>query len=204
MKNLSFLPIFLFVTLLATNVAAQSEMKFVDRVALEAGAGYLIPMSPDQGISTSDYAGFRNFYVGANYEFTNLLGLRLTYANNSFQDTNDSSLGLTHHKFMAEGTFSIIESIDMAPNPFEVLAHAGAGFSLGKSKQTSGIDKMGTLQVGLMPMYRITDNFSLHFDATYVINLKQNYGYNGKQAKAGGGNVTGEYFNVSVGVKVGF
>lgn len=204
MKNLSLLSLFLFITLFVTNVSAQTEQKFADRVSLEAGAGYLIPISPDKGISTSDYAGFRNFYVGANYEFTNLLGLRLTYANNSFQDKNDSSLGITHHKLMAEGTFNIIEWVEMQRNPIEVIAHAGAGLSFVKSKISSTIDKIGNVQVGVMPLYRITDNFSIHLDAAYVVNLKQNYGYNGKQANADGRDLTGEYFNVNVGVRVNF
>ena len=204
MKNLSTLSIILFVSLIATNVTAQSNKKFAERVSIEAGAGYLIPISPDEGISASDFAGFRDFYVGANYEFTDLWGLRLTYANQTFQDTNDSSLGVTHHKLMAEGTFNVIEWIEIQRNPFEIVAHAGAGVSYGKSKISSDIDKMGTLQIGVMPLYRITDNFSVHFDATYVMNIKQNIGYDGKQANANGSHVTGEYLNVNVGLGVKF
>ena len=206
MKQLSTLSIILFISLLGTNAVAQSNKVLAERFSLEAGAGYLIPISPDDGISSNDYAGFRNFYVGANYELTDLWGLRMTYANNTFQDKNDSSLGVTYHKLMAEGTFNVIEWIEMQRSPFEVVAHAGAGVSFAKSKLSSGTDKMGSFQVGVMPLYRITDNFSIHFDATYVINVKQNYGYDGKQSNADGSHVTGEYFNVSlgVGVKIGF
>ena len=204
MKQFSIFSFFLFISLLAASATAQTSKSFAERVSIEAGAGYLIPVSPDEGISSSDFAGFRNFYVGANYELTDLWGLRFTYANNSFQDKNDSSLGVTHHKLMAEGTFNIIEWIEMQRNPFEVIAHAGAGLSFAKSKLTSGVDKMGSIQIGVMPLYRITNNFSIHFDATYVINLKQNYGYDGKQASADGSDVTGEYFNMNFGLGVRF
>lgn len=203
MKQFYLVTLFLLISLLATNVLAQENKTFVQRLSLEAGAGYNIPISPDNGLSNSDFAGFRTFYGAVNYELTSLWGLRFSYGNNGFQDKNDSSLGVTHHKFMAEGTFNVIEWIDMQRNPFEVIIHGGAGISLAKSKLLSGIDKMGTLQIGLMPLYRITDNFNIHFDATYVFNLKQNYGYNGK-VNLDGSHVTGEYFVMNLGLGLSF
>ena len=142
--------------------------------------------------------------MGANYAFTDLWGLRITYANNEFKDKNDSSLGITHHKLMAEGTFNVIQWFEMQPNPFEIIVHGGAGVSFAKSKLSSDFDKMGTLQIGLMPLYRITDNLSLHMDATYVVNVKQNYGYNGQQPNIDGSPVTGEYFTMNLGLGVKF
>ena len=204
MKQFSIFSIILFISLLGTNASAQTNKVLAERVSFEAGAGYLIPISPDEGLSTSDFAGFRSFYGGINYELTDLWGLRLTYANNTFQDKNDSSLGVTHHKIMAEGTFNIIEWYEMQRTSFDIVAHAGAGVSFAKSKLLSGTDQMGSFQIGLMPLYRITDNFSLHFDATYHINVKQNYGYDGRQINADGSDAVGEYFNFGVGVKIGF
>ena len=205
MKKKSLL-ILLFISLLASNMVAQQSGTFVERLSFDASAGYIIPIAPDNGLSTSDFAGFRNFYVAANYELTDLWGLRLSYANNGFQDKNDSSLGVTHHKFMLEGTFNIIEWFEMQRKPLEVVLHGGAGMSLGKSKMSSDLDKMGTLQIGVMPLYRITDNFSLHLDATYVVNIKQNYGYNGLSSKMDSNDVTGSYFvmNFGLGVSFGF
>ena len=204
MKHFLLVISFLFISLFGTHALAQQNKTFAERLSLEAGAGYNIPISPDNGLSTSDYAGFRTFYGAANYELTSLWGLRFSYANNGFQDKNESSLGVTHHKLMAEGTFNVVEWIEMQRNPFEVIVHAGAGVSFAKSKLFSGIDKMGTLQIGVMPLYRITDHFSLHFDATYVINIKQNYGYNGQQANLDGSHVTGEYFVMNLGMGVRF
>ena len=200
---------FLFISLLIIGSIASSllaqEKSFLNRITLEAGGGYNIPVSPDRDdISTSNFTGLRGFYLATNYELSNTTGLRFTYANNSFQDKNDSSMGLTHHKFMAEGTFNIIQWIEMVQNPFEIIAHAGAGISLGKSKLTSDIDKMGTLQVGLMPLFRITNKISIHADAAYVINLRQNYFYDGRQATLDGSQTEGEYFMFNIGVGVRF
>lgn len=177
---------------------------FMQRVSLEAGVGYNIALSPDNDNSASDFAGFRNFNLGANYAINDLVGLRFTYGNASFQDKDDSSMGLTLHKFMAEGTFNIIQLIEKSSNPFEVVAHAGAGLSFGKSKLLSGIDKMGTLQAGIMPLYRISNNLSLHFDATYVLNIRQDHYFNGQQFNSTSKENTAGYLMLNLGVGVSF
>lgn len=195
MKRFYFIVLILSITTVASSLMAQ-EKTFMQHITLEAGGGYNLPVAPSRdNTSLSDYAGLKSFYLGANYEINELGGLRFTYGNNSFSDSDNSSLGLTHHKFMAEGTFNIVEFIERISNPFEVVLHGGLGISLGKSKQTSGIDKMGTVQVGLKPQYRITNNFSIHLDATYVMNFKQNYFYDGTSLDD-----TGEYLLISLGV----
>ena len=194
-KRFYFISLFLSITTIASSLWAQ-EKTFMQRVTLEAGGGYALPVAPSRdNTSLSDYAGFRSFYVGANYEFTDLLGLRLSYGNSGFRDSDDSSLGLTHHKFMAEATFNIIEAIEKKNSPFEVMVHGGAGLALGKSKQTSGSDKMGVIQLGVMPQFYLTDNIRLHFDASYVVSLKQEYYYDGTDMDD-----TGQFLMISLGI----
>lgn len=200
MKRFYLLISLLLLSTIASNLLAQQN-SFLNRITLEAGGGNNFPIAPDRGdISTSNFAGLRGFYLAANYDLSSLLGLRFSYGNNSFQDKDDSSMGLTHHKFMAEGTFNIIQSIEMIQNPFEVVAHAGAGISLGKSKLSTGIDKMGTIQIGLMPLFRITNNFTIHGDASYVINIRQNYFYDGRPSTIDGSHTGGEYVMLTLGV----
>lgn len=195
MRKFYFIALFISFATIASSLWAQ-EKTFMQRVTLEAGGGYVLPVAPSgDNLSLSDYAGLRSFYVGANYELTELSGLRFSYANNAFSDSDNSSLGLTHHKFMAEGTFNIIQAIQKSSGIFELMLHGGAGLSLGKSKQTSGSDKMGTLQIGLMPQYRITDNIRIHLDATYVANLKQDYFYDGTNMDD-----TGQFLMINLGI----
>ena len=184
--------------------SAFAQRTFKDRISVEAGAGYNLPVSDTDDVKSADFAGFRSFYVGANYDLSELFGLRFTYANNSFEDKNDASMGLTIHKFMAEATIDIIESIEMQPNPFEVVGHAGFGASIGKSSSSSGADKMGNFQIGVMPKYQITDNFSIHLDVAYVINISQNYNYNGLQAFMNNETGTGKYFVFNAGIGIRF
>jgi hypothetical protein len=181
-----------------------AQKTFIERVSLEAGAGYNLSISDFEEQSQNDFGGFRSFYLGANYHLTDLMGLRFSYANNAFEDKDDSSMGLTLHKFMAEATINIIQFIEIQPLDLEVVGHAGFGASLGKSSLSSDIDKMGNFQIGLMPKYQITDNFSIHLDATYVVNIRQNFNYNGLPAFQDNRHVTGEYFVFNAGVGVSF
>lgn len=204
MKRFYFLLSFITIASMTSSLLAQQKT-FFERVTLEVGGGYSLPTAPSRSdASLSDYAGFRNFSLGANYELSNLAGLRFTYGNHMFEDKNNSSMGVTHHKLMAEGTFNIIESIEMIRAPFEVMAHAGAGISLGKSKLTSDVDKMLGLQIGLMPRYRITKNFSVHADATYVVNFSQDYFYDGGRASMDSKQQTGSYLMLNIGVGYSF
>ena len=200
MKRFYLLISLLIIGTIASNLLAQ-EKSFLNRITLEAGGGYNIPVSPDLGdISASNFKGLGGLYLAANYELSNITGLRFSYGNNSFKDKNDSSLGLTHHKFMAEGTFNIIQMIENVQNPFEIIAHGGAGISLGKSKLSSDIDKLVTMQVGLMPLFRVTNNISIHADIAYVFNLSQNYFYNGRRISMDGSQTEGMYFMLHLGV----
>ena len=113
-------------------------------------------------------------------------------------------MGFTIHKFVVEGTFNVVQAIQPSDNPFEVVAHAGAGMSLGVSSLSDDIDKMGTIQAGIMPMYRITNYLSLLLDAVYVVNFHQNYNYNGEKAYEDYRHVTGKYFSFNLGVRLGF
>ena len=204
MKRISYLICCMIIGALTASLMAQQK-PFMHHISVEGGGGYITPISTNRDdIPRSNFAGIRNFYLGANYELSELTGLRFTYSNNNFQDKDDSAMGVTHHKLMAEGTFNIIQWIETVQIPFEVVAHAGAGISLGRSKPSSGIDKMGTLQVGLMPLFRLTHNISIHADAVYVINLRQNYFYDGRPINVGGKQEVGEYFVLNVGVGVRF
>lgn len=182
-----------------TGKAQQSD--FLDRVKLEAGWGYNLPTAPTDGITASDFAGVRSFYVGAQYKLNDIWGVRGTYAYNGFQHRDESEYGLKIHKLMAEATFSILRAAesDLA-STFDVGAHAGLGLSFGSSESQSGTDMMANFQIGLMPVYQITEKFSVHLDAAYVVNFKQDYGFHGLQAKAANKGTTGGYFVANIGV----
>lgn len=199
--------ILLFFSLFISNISAQdSNPTFLQKFSLEGGGGFHLPFSPSNNISTRDYAGFSNFYMAANLALTDIWGVRLSYANNTFVDKNDNLNKLNLQKLMAEATFKILQSIHSEQSPFEIVAHSGIGLSRGADNRLSDIDKIVNFQIGLMPLYQITKNFSIHLDAIYVFNFIQNQGYNGRYVYDDVRDVTGSYLllNIGLGVKFAF
>ena len=204
MKHFSISMILLF-SLFTSNLSGQeTNPSFLKLFSLEGGGGYHLPISPDKDISITDYAGFRSFYIGANLALTDLWGLRMTYANNAFTDKNINSSKFTIRKLMAEVTLNTLQAIQSQRNPFEIVAHSGVGISMGKDSHFSDVDKMGNFQIGLMPVYRISKNFRIQLDASYVLNIKQNQGYNGQYLYDDIRDVIGSYLTVNLGLGVKF
>ncbi len=190
----------LLLALFALQAQAQ-QSDFLARTTLEAGLGYHRPTAPSDKITTSDFAGFKSFYVGGLYEIDELWGLRATYAYNAFEHKDEKAAGLKIHKVVAEVTLNVISTIQQqVSTPFEVMAHAGLGLSLAKSDIKSGSDLMANVQAGLMPKYHISEQWSLLVDASYVLNFSQNYGYQGAAAQISGKSAIGGYFLANLGV----
>ena len=200
----SIITIALLTAFFALNTQAQEKKSsFLDKVKLEAGWGYNLPLEPKEGVMAPDYAGVGSFFIGANYELNALWGVRGTYAYNKFEDKNDSSFGSAHHKLMAEATFNVFRAIeDNGKQPFELFGHAGLGLTFGSSELVSGTDMMGTFQIGLLPTYHISEKVSVQLDAVYVMNFNQDYGYHGGPAKFNGKSTTGSYLIANIGVAV--
>ena len=110
--KLLFLTIILPFCLFIGNVSGQeTNSSFLQQLSLEAGTGYHLPFSPNKGIITSEYGGFRSFYVGVTNAINDVLGVRITYANNTFMSIHDKSNKFTIQKLMVETTFNILQSI---------------------------------------------------------------------------------------------
>ena len=204
MKHFTIIMILLLSLFLSSVSGQENNPTFLQLFSLEGGGGYHLPISPNKDISISNYAGFQSFYIGANLALSDLWGLRLTYSNNAFKDKNNKSSKFTIHKLMGEVTLNILQAVHSQQNPFEIVAHSGIGLSMGKDSHFSDVDKMGNFQIGLMPVYRISKNLRIQMDATYVMNIKQNQGYNGQYLYDDIRDVTGSYLTVNLGLGVKF
>src|SRR5690606_34708069 len=189
-----------------TAVQAQ-EGRFLDNVSLEASYGYNLALSPDN-VDRTDFSGFNTLQLGATYQINPLWGVRGTYSNTTFKHKDNSDIGITYNKLTAEATFNVLEAITPSTMPmqqaFELSAHAGLGLNFGKSKVTDETDAMGNVQIGIRPQYNVTNRVGIFLDGTYIMNFKQDYGFNGMsipgEDKTTGGYVTGL---IGVTVKLG-
>lgn len=177
---------------------------FFDNVSLEASYGYNLALSPDN-VDRTDFSGFNTLQLGATYQINPLWGVRGTYSNTTFKHKDNSDIGITYNKLTAEATFNVLEAINPSAMPmqqaFELSAHAGLGLNFGKSKATDQTDMMANFQVGIKPQYNISNRIGVFIDGTYIMNFKQNYGFNGMSIP-GESETTGSYVTGLIGVAI--
>lgn len=151
---------------------------FWSRTTIEAGYGLNMPFSPEPSAGeAADYSTFGSLHLGARYQIDGLWSVRGTYEMNKFEHKDNSNYGATFHKVALEAMFDISAATAMESD-FGVHAHAGLGIGMFKSETLSD-DKVGSVQLGLMPSYKLSENFSVFLDATGVMTISQDYGFDG-------------------------
>ena len=191
------------VALAATNVQAQAQTQgsVFDNLSVEAQYGLNSALSPNEGITTSDYSGFNFFQLGLTYHIDEVWGVRGTFASSNFKNKDISDLGVKYNKLTLEATYNIFAAVnDGMMQPFDVTAHAGFGLASGKSETLGDNDLVGVAQIGIMPKYNFTSQLSIFIDGTFVNQFSQDYGFNGLGINQG----SGSYFNVGLGVQYKF
>lgn len=191
------------VALAATNVQAQAQTQgsVFDNLSVEAQYGLNSALSPNEGITTSDYSGFNFFQLGLTYHIDEVWGVRGTFASSNFKHKDNSNLGgVKYNKLTLEATYNIFAGINGMMQPFDVTAHAGFGLASGKSETLGDNDLVGVAQIGIMPKYNFTSQLSVFIDGTFVNQFSQDYGFNGLGINQG----SGSYFNVGLGVQYKF
>jgi len=191
------------IALACTNEQAQAQTQgsVFDNLSVEAQYGLNSALSPNEGITTSDYSGFNFFQLGLNYHLNDVWGIRGTFASSKFKHKDVKDHGVKYNKLMLEATYNIFAAVNGGMmQPFDVSAHAGFGLASGKSESLGDNDIAGVAQIGIMPKYNFTSQFSVFIDGTFVNQFSQDYGFNGAAIKQG----SGSYVNVGLGVQYKF
>ncbi len=179
---------------------AQSQGSVFDNLSIEAQYGLNSALSPNEGITTSDYSGFNFFQLGLTYHIDEVWGVRGTFASSNFKHEDIDASGVKYSRLMLEATYNILTAANRMIQPFDVTAHAGLGLASGNSEVLNGNDMAGVAQIGIMPKYYFTPQFSVFIDGTFVNQFSQDFGFDGLGVKQG----SGSYFNVGLGVQYKF
>ncbi|UUV20560.1 porin family protein [Paenimyroides aestuarii] len=182
------------------NAQSNAPVSVFDNLSIEAQYGLNNALSPNEGITTSDYSGFNFFQAGLTYHIDEVWGVRGTFANSNFKHKDFDNLGVSYSKLTLEATYNIFTAVNGMMQPFDVTAHAGFGAASGKSEQGSGKDMVGVAQIGIMPKYNFNSQFAVFIDATFVNQFSQDYGFDGSAINQG----SGSYLNVGLGVQYRF
>lgn len=188
-------------TFAGINVQAQQTSSVFDNLSVEAQYGLNSALSPNEGITTSDYSGFNFFQLGLTYHIDDVWGVRGTFASSNFKHKDVEDHGVKYNRLMLEAAYNIFAAVNGGMmQPFDVTAHAGFGLASGKSEALGDNDIAGVAQIGIMPKYNFTSQLSVFIDGTFVNQFSQDYGFNGAAVKQG----SGSYFNVGLGVQYKF
>lgn len=178
--------------------------------AIEASGGLAMPLSPKNDLIDGNYAGLNSFQISGRYNFYSRfnrelqhLSVRLSYSHHGFKNSKNSDLGIAYNKLTAEAVYNVGQMFGLGYSSFEnlgLLAHAGAGVSFATPEGKDFYEKVGHLQLGLTPLFKISDKVALFADLTYVLNLKQHYYYDGSLINPNYNHKTGGFTTFSFGI----
>ncbi|MBP8066146.1 MAG: porin family protein [Flavobacterium sp.] len=191
-----------------------SSMAFAQRPygGFSIDANYGISGVKDPGLSD-----FSHFDFGLRYMFDDTWGIKLDYGQDKFR-TQESPVekGIDASRISVQAVTSLTNLIDSRSyfysRTFNLLAHAGVGYSMQKSVTipAGGTDEIGHIIFGVNPQFSITDNLAVGLDATGIVHLSQHYWFDGNYTYTspefkGSPNATSTFiYNFTVGLSYTF
>lgn len=195
--------IILLIAMALTAPMAIAQLDF-NPATIELSFGGPLISKPNDGIPRSNYAHVSTFSAGLRYMFNTNYGLKGSYTYTNFSDKDNSNLGSQHHRLSVEGVAQLGNLFNFHHSfrrHWGLLAHAGLGMTWASPEQISDYDRIGNLLFGLTPEFKLSEKFSIIGDASYIINVNQNYGYNGVPVSTFPDHVTGSYFQLTIGLQ---
>lgn len=193
----------LFALLLVSSLSF-AQYRF-NQFSIEAGAGYVLAGNPYNNSYDSNFSGFRHVDLGVRYMIDENYGVRLTYANDRFLQTNGSKVGISYNKIGVDGIYNLGRLIDLAYTSNEnvgLLGHAGVGYTMAKPLGESVTDRIGTITLGLTPQFKLGENTVFYTDLSANINMKQHRGFDGSFAYENRKSTIGTFYNLSFGLMI--
>jgi len=141
--------------------------------------------------------------LGVQRMFTRTLGAKLDYGFNRFKSESDAQeFKVNYSRINAQLVYNPSESLNFLPQPMQLVAHAGPGFSFAKPLGTLDDNKQSYLNfnLGVEVHYRINKKRTLYTDVSYIYGFSKLEDYNLEILGLGAFN--GSVFNVSFGVSV--
>ena len=147
-----------------------------------------------------------HFGGGITYDFDETYGVKLDFASDKFRTKNilfTDETGIDVTRISIQGTINLSVAITRASSYdfFNLIAHAGGGYSLVKSTYNAGNDNLVNVVMGLTPRFKITDGLYFAVDASTVFNISQHYNFDGSFSYQDNINsFTGITYNLTAGI----
>ena len=193
----------LFALLLVSSLSF-AQYRF-NQFSIEAGAGYVLAGNHYNDSYDSNFSGFRHVDLGVRYMINENYGVRLTYANDRFLQSNGSKVGINYNKVGVDGIYNLGRLIDLAYNSNEnvgLLGHVGVGYTKASPLSGEKTERIGNISLGLTPQFKIGENTVFFTDLSANLNMKQHYGFDGGLNYGGDKTFMGSHYNLTFGLMI--
>jgi OOP family OmpA-OmpF porin len=187
--------LFFALTIIASFLPITSQAQF----GIEANYGL-------SGVFEPSINEISHFGGGITYDFDETYGVKLDFASDKFRTKNilfNEETGIDITRISIQGTINLSSVLTRASNYdfFNLIAHAGGGYSLVKSTYNAGNDNLVNVVMGLTPRFKITDGLYFAVDASTVFNISQHYNFDGSFSYQENINsFTGITYNLTAGI----
>jgi OOP family OmpA-OmpF porin len=195
----------LLLTLLLVSFLSSAQYRF-NQFSIEAGAGYVLAGNPYSKEYDSNFSGFRHIDLGVRYMIDENYGVRLTYANDRFLQSNGSKVGINYNRFGVDGVYNLGRLIDLAYASNEtvgLLGHVGVGYTIASPLSGEKTERIGTVSIGFTPQFKLSENTVFYTDFSANANIKQHYRFDGDRTYSGElKSSIGSHYNISFGLMI--
>lgn len=187
--------LFFALTIIASFLPVTSQAQF----GIEANYGL-------SGVFQPSINEISHFGGGITYDFDETYGVKLDFASDKFRTKNilfTEETGIDVTRISIQGTINLSAALTRASSYdfFNLIAHAGGGYSLVKSTYNAGNDNLVNVVMGLTPRFKITDGLYFAVDASTVFNISQHYNFDGSFSYQDNINsFTGITYNLTAGI----
>jgi OOP family OmpA-OmpF porin len=178
----------IFSILLFGAITANAQEKDYNQWSVEAEAGVhkvTTPFAPGYATATpSLWQGG----LGVRYMINEKFGFKVDGGYNNISDSDDSQEFETeYYRASLQGVVNLGNVLDFRSwtNTFNVLLHAGAGYSAHKPKSPFALqskDQMLNFIVGITPQIKLTDRLALTGDLSLINHVRQSVTWDGTQS----------------------
>ncbi len=173
------------------------------QLSFDLNYGISMPITPiPDGRKAGDFTGYNSVFVGARYMINPKIGFRIGYSYIKFEDKNSPIDNLTYNIFDLQIVSNLAYFFGDNSNfytKFGLLVHGGGGLTYAKSSIIKNKERVGTIIFGLTPLYQLSTKFDINIDVSYVVTLKQHFGFDNQLINPNFEAQTGSFMNFSIG-----
>jgi OOP family OmpA-OmpF porin len=155
---------------------------------------------------TPGLVNFGTYNVGLRYMKNEMWGFKVDFSGDKFRTDERIETGVDYMRASAQAVYNVGRALDWPAYTggyVNALLHAGVGYSHFKSTVTTNDDNMGNVIIGFTPQIFISDRVAFQADASYIVNVRQHFDYDGFYRYDGAPKAfAGGQANITVGILI--